>query len=215
MAFDFEREALIASGIEDEGRVADYLRKLSGIYRQFTSRLSSLHDPVEKARRLFERLWKDRPARYRPKGPYRLGDVIDAQMLKGGQAVGNCLGLTLLYNCLLRKMELDAGALYLKNAFGVGPHVLTLLKVKDGTIDIENILPQGFDYRGHLNDASRTIWGEKDLVADVYCSLGTAFFEAGRPAEALERYDRAIELSPTYETAVLNRAIALQRIDGE
>ena len=198
----------------DDRRVADYLRKLEELHRQITFGISPLHDPVIKARWLFDRLWKDKPARYRPKGPYRLSDAIDAQMGKEGRVVGNCLGLTLLYNCLLKKMEISAGALYLENAFGVGPHVLTLLKVNEGTVDIENILPEGFDYKGHLNDASRMIWKEKDLVADIYCSMGNELFEAGRPARALACYERAIALNPKYEKAVLNKAIVLQQIQG-
>ena len=76
-------------------------------------------------------------------------------------------------------MGIHADALYLENAFGIGPHVLTLLQTEESTIDIENILPDGFGFKGHLNDPSRTRWGDKELVADIYHSLGNEFSRKG------------------------------------
>lgn len=62
-----------------------------------------------------------------------------------GSVVGNCLGLTLLYNCLLRKIGIQARALFLEYAFNKAPHVLILLPAEEREIEIENILPEGFD----------------------------------------------------------------------
>jgi len=126
--------------------------------------------------------------------------------------VGNCLGLTLLYNCLLRRMGIHADALYLDNAFGIGPHVLTLLQGKESTIDIENILPDGFGFKGHLNDPSRIRWGDRELVADVYHSLGNECFGKGELTEALNNYDMALRLNPRYEKARLNKTILLDKM---
>lgn len=108
-----------------------------------------------------------------------------------------------------------AGALYLDNAFGIGPHVLTTLQTERSMIDIENIFPEGFDYKGHLNHPSRTRWGDKDLVADIYHSLGNEFFSKGEFIKALENYDIAIDLNPQYEKAHVNKAILLDKMKKE
>jgi tetratricopeptide (TPR) repeat protein len=141
-----------------------------------------------------------------------LNEVIDAELSKKDQPVGNCLGLTLLYHCLLWKVGIHADSLYLENAFGMGPHVLTLLQTEASTIDIENILPNGFDYKGHLNNPSRTKWGDKELVADIYHSLGNECFEKGELAEALKYYEMAIQLNSQYEKAHLNKVILLDKL---
>jgi hypothetical protein len=130
-----------------------------------------------------------------------LNDVIDAQLSKESQSAGNCLGLTVLYNCLLKKIGIAAGALYLENAFGKGPHVLTLLRRSASPIDIENSLPDGFDYQGHLDDPSRTKWGERELVADIYHSLGNELFLKGNGPNSEKR--RCLFLNPGFEKAAL------------
>lgn len=171
-------------------------------------------DPVEKARALFAWLWTEKPARYKSHGNYRLNEVIDAQLRKGRQAVGNCLGLTLLYHCLLQRIGIMAESLYLENAFGKGPHVLTVLQRGGSFIDIENSLSNGFDYEGHLNTPLRTRWGDRELVGDIYLSLGNEAFAKSKWIEALKNYDLAIQLNPHYEKAHLNRAILLDKMEG-
>jgi tetratricopeptide (TPR) repeat protein len=171
--------------------------------------------PVAKARSLFTWLWNQKPNRYQSHGTFRLHDVVDSQLSGENQAVGNCLGLTLLYNCLLKRIGIDVGALYVENAFGIGPHVLTMVSTEGLLIDVENILPDGFDFKGHLANPSRIRWGNKELVADIYHSLGNEFFEKENFVEALENYDRAIQLNPQYEKARLNKAIVLDKIDRE
>jgi len=211
----FIKEALLASGIKERSKIAFYVDKLNHLQKQFMCEMTPPPDPVLKARALFNWLWIKKPGRYKSHGSYRLSDVIDAQLSKGSQTVGNCLGLTLLYDCLLRKMGVNAQALYLENAFGVGPHVLTLLKTKEFTIDIENILRDGFDYKGHLNNPSRTQWGDRELVADIYHSLGNEFFKKDEFVEALKNYNMAINLNPQYEKARLNKAILLDKMGRE
>ena len=142
-----------------------------------------------------------------------LNQVIDAQLNKTAQTVGNCLGLTLLYNCLLLKMSIKAQALYLENAFGIGPHVLTILTINESIIDVENTLPEGFDYKEHLNNSSRIIWDDIDLLSDIYHSLGNDFFKKGEFLAALNYYDTAINLSPKYEKAHINKAILLDKME--
>ncbi len=215
MMFDLEKEALIASGIKDDDQIRGYLERLRYLHEQFTSWIALSQDPLTRAKQLFDWLWTVKPSRYQLHGNYKLSDVIDGQMSKKTKAVGNCLGLTLLYNCLLRRIGLEPEALYLENAFGIGPHVLTLLQTKNAMIDIENILGDGFDYKGHINAPTRTVWGDKELVADVYHSQGNEFFEKGKFSEALKNYKMAITLNPQYDKAHFNVAILLDKMRME
>ena len=212
MPFDLEIEALLASGIEEDDQVAAYISKLGHIHQQFIREIKPTHEPLTTAKALFDWLWVTKPTRYELHGSYRLSEVIDSHLKEDSKAVGNCLGLTLLYNCLLRRVGMDPGALYLENAFGTGPHVLTILRTKDFTIDIENILREGFDYKGHLNDPSRVRWGNKELIADIYCSRGNEGYVKGDYREALKDYDRAINLNPSHERARLNKVILLDKM---
>ena len=212
MVFDLEKEALTASGLTDEARVRDYCSKLDSIFQKFLPGEVLSFSPLTRAEKLFKALWKDRPNRYRPEGFYRLNDVIDAQCGPHRKAVGNCLGLTLLYNCLIKRIGIDAKALYLENVFNLGPHVLTFLRIDDLTIDVENILPDGFDYRGHEQNPTRVRWGDRALVADIYQSRGTELFQKGQFETALENYEMALKLNPRYEKARLNKAILLDKL---
>ena len=212
MTFDLEKEALIASDLRDQDLIREYLSKLDSVLRLCCPKGTRNFPPLARAEKLFKALWRKWPNRYLSQGHFRLNNVIDAQLSKKKRAVGNCLGLTLLYNCLLKKMGIEAQTLYLENAFGIGPHVLTVLRVDDFIIDIENILPEGFDYKGHKQIPSRLMWGDKELVADIYQSKGTELFEKGEFGEALKNYDMALKLNPKYEKARLNKTILLDRM---
>ncbi len=212
MLFNLEKESLLASGLKDNDRLVEYRGKLDQLTKQFIDQMKRSHEPVEKARALCNWLWERKPARYEPQGHFRLNDVIDAELSNSSRTVGNCLGLTLLYQCLLKKMGIHVDALYLENAFGMGPHVLTLLQTDTSAIDIENILTGGFDYKGHMNHPSRIKWGDKELVADIYHSLGNEYFEKGELAKALNNYETAIKLNPQYEKAHLNKAILMDKL---
>ena len=196
--------------------MAEYGEKLDSLCQEFSREtVPSLHRLL-KAKRLFIWLWEKKPARYKPRGSFKLNHVIDAQLSDKDQAVGNCLGLTLLYNCLLYRMGIKAEASYLENAFDfeIGSHVLSTIQTKASAIDIENILPGGFDYKGHLGNSSRTRWGDQELVADIYLSMGNECFEKEEFTEALKNYEMAIRLNPRYEKARLNKAILLDRMSG-
>jgi len=205
---------LIASGLKGGDRLAAVTDQLEGLYQQFLPYHNDSLSIRTRAKNLFDWLWKQKPGRYRPNGNYRLDRVIEAQRRDGNHAVGNCLGLTLLYNNLLEMIGIQAGALHLQNGFGRGPHVLTLLKIGDDTIHIENILAQGFDYKGHLHDPSAERWGPKELVADVYHSTGNILFNKGEFSKALKNYQTALKLNPHYESARLNIAIVTDRLRG-
>ena len=210
-SFDLELEALRVSGVE-ERRMVHYTGQLNTIQQRLLDQGMLSYDPITRAKQVFEWLWKEKPNRYKQKGYYRLCDVIERQLCEENRDVGNCLGLTILYNCLLRRIGMHAGALYLENAFEISPHVLTVLRIKDIDIEIENILPEGFDYKGHLNNPSRTRWGDRELVADIYHSLGNELFEMDMLRDALKNYDRAITINPSYEKVKLNKLIVIDKL---
>jgi len=91
---------------------------------------------------------------------------------------------------------------------------LTLLETRYTTIDIEHIFPEGYDYKGHAHKKTRTIWRDRELVAEIYHSQGNAFFEQGQPLEALASYDQAINLNPDHEIINLNRMILLDKMQN-
>ena len=214
MRFDFKKQALIASGLKGENRLAAVTDRLEFILQPFLLYNSDSLSIRTRAKNLFDWLWKQKPGRYLPNGHYRLDKVIDAQSKNGNHPVGNCLGLTLLYNSLLEMIGIQAEALHLQNGFGRGPHVASLLKIGDDIIHIENILAQGFDYKGHLHDPSAERWSPKELVADVYHSTGNILFYKGEFSKALKNYQKALKLNPHYESARLNIAIVTDRLRG-
>jgi hypothetical protein len=212
LLFDLEREALIASGLVDEERIVAYSGKLYSLSREYMPPARVDASPLERARAIFDALWKDRSNRYSRQGQFRFDRVIDAQIERKNRPVGNCLGLTVLYNCLLKKTGIQAQAVYLENAFEIGPHVLTSLRIGNTKTDIENILEDGFDYKGHKDNPSRLEWGDRELVADIYQSAGTECFEKKEFREALRNYNSALKFYPAYEKVKLNKAILVDRI---
>jgi tetratricopeptide (TPR) repeat protein len=164
-----------------------------------------------RAKQVFDYLWQEKPNRYKPRGYYKLSDAVESQLNEEIKVVGNCLRLTILYNCLLKRIGVHAEALQFENAFGVGPHVLSILAVGYANIHIENILEKGFDYKGHRNNASTMRWGDRELLADIYHSQGNDYFQREKFGEALKCYDKAIYLNPPYKKVRLNKAILMDK----
>jgi len=207
-ATDLASAALIATGITSYREIVRYTNKLDQLCEVINQFVANNDDEVDKARVIFHWLWISKPHRYKPEGHYKIADVIDAQM---GHArnVGNCLGLTILYNIIAQRFSLNAKATYLENAFGRGPHVFSILVVGDTVVDIENVFPNGFDYPGHLNPSERHFWNDQELIADVYNSMGNDLFASGKKSRAIECYDKAIVLNPGYKKPYLNKGMAL------
>ncbi len=203
---DLAQGALIASGVSDEGEFNRYLAKLDHFCYEITHAPKS--SDVEMAKEIFLWLWRSKPHRYRQRGSFRLNDVIDAQ-LGETDTVGNCLGLTVLFNVLAQRFGLKVLTVHLEDAFGIGLHVFTELRAGMHSIDIEHSLPHGFDYRKHKSNPQREEWGDRELVADIYHSVANDFSERGEWEDAIAGYDKAIQLNPKYTRARLNKGIAL------
>ena len=215
MNFHFEREALIASGATKEGRIQAYLCKLDDLLFQFEQDILCREDTLLVARHLFAWLWQKKPNRYQAGASFQLHHVIKAQRNEGREPVGNCLGLTLLYNSLLKRKNIDASAVYLDNAFGIGPHILTSLTSQKRAIDVESIFSHGFDYKEHCNDLTRRVLGDRELVAEIYNSAGDECFMSGEFDKALRNYEMAIHLDPNHERAPLNILIIGDKVAKE
>lgn len=228
---DLAKGALLASGVETEQQFNRYLAKVDRLCQRIVDTLCDLFEKGsdwEKAKGIFDWLWRAKPYRYEYGGSFRLTEVLDAQLgekgggVEGGESekVGNCLGLTLLYNVLAQRFGLMVGAAHLEDAFGLGPHLFTVLYTGGRTIDIENIFSDGFDYREHQGaplmgvgresgEGKREEWGDRELIADIYHSVANEFFASGKWERAIENYDKSITLHPKYTRAYLNKGIAL------
>jgi len=202
------RGALIASGVKTRQELKRYLDVIDRVHQAIADTIPTDSDAVEKARGIFDWLWQGKPDRYEPQGSFRLTRVLDAQVGTSDR-VGNCLGLTVLYNVLARRFKLTVRAAYLEEAFGRGPHVLSVLEAGKSTIDIENILPDGFDYRAHRKAGGRIEWGDRELIADIYHSIGNESAASGDWEGAIENYDKSLMLYPRHNRVRLNKGISL------
>ena len=207
---DLAEAALIASGVNTLEELHNYLAKLDVLCHQIT--LGKGLPDIERAKAIFDWLWRTKPNRYEPRGNFKLTVVIEAQLDDKCERVGNCLGLTVLYNVLAHRFGLRVKAAYLEQVFGTAPHVFSILYINNRAIDVENILPQGFDYQGHRQNLLREEWGNRELVADIYHSIANSLGEQGEWEGAIKNYDKAIKLNPKYTKAYLNKGIALAHI---
>jgi tetratricopeptide (TPR) repeat protein len=206
--------AMIASGVKSSFDLDSYLVKLNTLYQQAAPQISA-ESKLKKAKALFDWLWANKPNRYQYQGNFRLQDVLDAQLDSSVERVGNCLGLTVLYNVLAQRCGLDMKAVYLEEAHGRLAHVFSTFVSGNTTIDVDNIFPFGFDFKDHLNSPGRILWGNSELIADVYHSIGWALHEQGKLEGAILNYSKAIRLNPKYAKAYLNRGIALSMMGRE
>ena len=206
--------ALIASGVKNQRDLENYLTKIDTLNEQLKRRILTRAE-LQKASALFAWLWAKKPDRYQYQGIFRLMDVVDAQLDPSVERVGNCLGLTVLYNALAQKYGLEMKAVYLEEAHGRRSHVFSTFVRGNITIDIDNIFPNGFDSKDHLDNPERVLWGNSELIADIYHSIGWALHEQGKLDNAILNYSKAIRLNPKYAKAYLNRGIALSMAGRE
>jgi tetratricopeptide (TPR) repeat protein len=206
--------ALIASGVKNSADLDNYLAELNTLHQQIAPEIPA-GSKLKKAEALFDWLWAGKPNRYQYQGSFRLQDVLDAQLDPNVERVGNCLGLTVLYNVLAQNFGLDMKAVYLEEAHGRLSHVFSTFVRGNITTDIDNIFPFGFDFKDHLDNPERVLWGNSGLIADIYHSIGWALHEQGKLEGAILNYSKAIRLNPKYAKAYLNRGIALSMLGRE
>lgn len=205
--FDFLSEALRASGASPEAAALCRSRLEVLLSRAAVPPGDARH----RAKALFNYLGQSKPRRYQPGGEFCLHRAVANQLRPEPGPVGNCLGLTLLYNALALGLGLKVGALYLPEAFGRGPHTCSLLYVKRGIVIIEHIFPDGFGYAGHRENRFQEKWGERELVAEVWVARGNALWEQGDLSGAAASYREALEVCPGFPKAVVN----LEMVKGQ
>ena len=206
-----EEAALIASGIKTQLEREHYLSLFRKLVSKITPQMPP-EDEVSRARFLFNWLWQVKPQRYLPGGYFLLNKVLEAQLRLGAGPVGNCLGLTVLYNSLARQFGLKVETIHLEKAFHGVPHVFTSLSTEGKQVDIEHISADGFNHAGHQHNPERELWGDDELIADIYLSRGNVLFEASKWLDAIICYNMALELNPKYQKAELNRAMAVSQV---
>ena len=202
------RGALVASGARNQDELDRYTSRIEALCQQLPSAVEA-GSALSKARALFDWLWSTKPDRNESGGTFRLTRVIDAQLAPRGAKVGNCLGLTLLYNVVAQRLGLDVQAVYLEAVAGRLSHVISMLVSGQKRTDIDNIFPDGFDSKDYLDSSLRVEWGDAELIADVYHSIGWELHEKGELEDAVVNYSKAIWLNSKYVKAYLNRGIAL------
>ncbi|MEE8374302.1 MAG: tetratricopeptide repeat protein [Dehalococcoidia bacterium] len=205
---DLARGALVASGARNQAELERYMSRIEGLCQQLPSAVGA-GSALSKARSLFDWLWTTKAGRNESGGSFRLTEVIDAQVDPRAAKVGNCLGLTLLYNVFAQRLGLDVQAVYLEAVAGRLSHVISTLVSGRKRTDIDNIFPDGFDSKDYLDSPLRIEWGDAELIADVYHSIGWELHEKDRLEGAVVNYSKAIWLNPKYVKAYLNRGIAL------
>jgi tetratricopeptide (TPR) repeat protein len=205
---DLAQGALMASGVTSDKEMFLYLNKIDKLCDLIAASTPDCTGDIDKAKCIFDWLWETTPHRYKSEGHCKLTAVIDAQY-RNDKDIGNCLGLTALYNVIAQMFGLTVKAVYLESTFGSGPHVCSLLMLNEKTIDIENIFLNGFDYHAHRNAPTREEWSDRELIADIYNSVGSELFAAGKMNRAIENYEKAIQLNPKYSRPLLNKGMAL------
>ncbi|MDO8635153.1 MAG: tetratricopeptide repeat protein [Dehalococcoidia bacterium] len=206
-----EEAALIASGVKTQLEREHYLSLFRKLVSQITAQMPKT-DEISRARFLFNWLWQVKPQRYLPGGYFLLNKVLEAQIRPVPGPVGNCLGLTILYNSLARQFGLKVATIHLEKAFHGVPHVFTSLFTGDKHVDIEHISADGFNQTEHLDNPERELWGDDELIADIYLSRGNILFDARKWLDAIICYNMALEINPKYQKAGLNRAMAVSQV---
>ncbi len=214
-AFDLSAAALVASGA-GEHELDAYLGRIDALCRRAQPHLAQAGDR-ERAESLFHWLWQTRPDRYLYHGNFRLTRALRAQLGETPGPVGNCLGLTLLYNVLAQRLGLKVRACHLEEAFGRGPHVFSVVDTADGPIDVENIFPDGFDYRGHRDNPQRLIQSASQALSQLTRFAGVVMMprlraQTFRQLEFLRLSEKRILLIVvTPEGDVQNRVLFTER----
>lgn len=203
-----EEGALIASGVKDRNSLQSYSQKLSRILQDMPPAPEE-GDEYTHGKSLFDWLWLRKPKRYRSGRPFRLTEVIDAHISENTDEVGNCLGLTLLFNVLAKRSGLIVQAVYLEDEFGGNPHVRSVLACEGQFIDVEHMSPAGYDFQDKRSGIKRLSWNDRELIADIYHSRGNLLFQQGKLVDAVRIYDKSLLLNPRYTKAYINAATAL------
>jgi len=191
--FDLATSGFIASGIKDGSELDSYLNRFGRLVSDIGSdeRVGDATRGVNKAKAVFDWLWNSKPKRYNSTS--KLTEVLNNQLSKG-DGVGCCIGLTLFYNSICQRLNIDMGAVLttILESRPVSPHMYSAINTGRGIVLIENTLKDGFDIKkgkGKIIDNQKLIqWFLYDQSND--CE------KAGECRKAFSLEEVALRISP-------------------
>jgi tetratricopeptide (TPR) repeat protein len=208
----FGETCLIASGVTDGTKRAEYLKRLDEIESEARKATEAAKTPREKAERLLKFL-HDGPM----KGGYESKQTDLHVILDTGKF--NCVSSAVLFNVIGRRLGLDLAAVE------VPQHVFSLLRDGSRTIDVETTSPIGVDPRGMKTPkgstpadryaGQRREVGEPGLAAVIAYNHGVGMLERKQYHEAMMASLRALCLDPTSPSAAQNTRAAFVKWELE
>jgi tetratricopeptide (TPR) repeat protein len=218
--FPLFESGLIASGVEETGRLAHYRRRFDALVDDLLPRISKVSKPTDKARTALEFLH----ARVLT-GGYQLESTDLRAALDEGRF--NCVSASVLFGCLAGACGLDVCGLEMPG------HAMSRLRASGPPLDVETTCARWFnlldDPAGRAEAMRRTL-GEDlsrryaqarevspvEMTAMIYYNRGVDLLAASRFEEAAVANAKALRLDPSSTTArgnllatINNWAIAL------
>jgi tetratricopeptide (TPR) repeat protein len=204
---DLLEDALLLVSKVREKKLEEYKGKIGAITNDFDNwakknnrkyDVADKEDEKKVIKSLFDYFWQSKPNRYNDE--FLLNKVIDNQLSKDNNGVGDCLGLTSLYSVVcIRKGIRDLKILESSN------HILNC----HGSILIENTDNHGFNMNKDDEEFIDFSNGELiQLIVSNYCSLGIAEAEDGKIEEAMKYYSNAMRINPDYSDIYCHLGVA-------
>jgi len=218
--FPLFEAALIASGVQQPGRLAYYRRRFDALVDELRPRIGKGSKPPQQAQTVFEFLHGRVLT-----GGYQLESTDLRAALDKGRF--NCVSASVLFDCLAGACGLDVCGLEMPG------HAMSRLRLADGPLDVETTCARWFglldDPAGQAEAVRRTL-GEDlsrryaqarevspvEMAAMIYYNRGVDLLAAKRFEDAAVANAKALRLDPASITArgnllatINNWAIAL------
>jgi len=205
--------ALIAGGLDDPATLARYRQQFRRWVKGLETDLGQRATAVEKARRVLAYLHQERFA-----GGYRLESSDLREVFNSGRF--NCVSATLMFNAILGELGVRT------RCAEVPSHVLGVVVLADGPLDVETTCPHWFELQGDAE--ARRRWQEShasgvaptqkaprreasniSLIAMVYYNRGVEQLRRREFAAAVAANYKALWLDPQNAQAAGNLLAAV------
>ncbi len=200
--FDLAATGFIASGIRNRDELESYLVKFGELVAIIGSdeKVNNAKTDVDKAEAVFNWLWVSKPNRYN--SAPRLTEALDNQ-LSDSEEVGDCMGLTLLYNSVCQRLGIDMNAVWTIR------HIYSAMDVGEEINPIENTSRDGF---GNGSGIGKVI-GNQQFIQRFLIRLAYDYKEAERYKDAFSLDEIALRINP--KTADANSLFELAQKIGD
>lgn len=169
--FDLARAAFIASGVRDRNELASYLQRFDDLCSNISrgEKCITSASREDRAQAIVDYLWgsqqnRAEEASYGDIGIWRLTEVFDNQ-LSGKDVVGNCFGLTLLYNCIAERLGLITRAVVGEN------HTYSIVEGEEGWRVVENTINEKLGCR----QLTGNIISNQKFIKKLLCRMVIAY----------------------------------------